>query len=47
MELFSHGTDESKNLRFETRYIGDYEYVNISRFAVLGIQLRLEEDMAT
>ena len=27
-----------------TRYIGDYEYVNISSFAVLGIKLWLEED---
>ena len=44
IEVFSQGTDESKNLRCETMYIGDYEYVNISRFAVLGIKLWLEED---
>ena len=34
--VFSQGTDDSKNLRCETLYIGDYEYVNISSFAVLG-----------
>ena len=44
IELFSQGTDESKNLRCETLYIANYEYVNISRFAVLDIELRLEED---
>ena len=38
------GTDDSINLRCETLYIGDYEYVNISSFAVLGIKLWLEED---
>ena len=38
------GTDDSKNLRCETLYIGDYEYVNISSFAVLNIKLSLEED---
>ena len=25
-------------------YIGDYEYVNISRFAVLSLKLLLKED---
>ena len=35
--------DSSKNLRCETLYIGNYEYVNISRFAELGIKLWLEE----
>ena len=44
IEVFSQGTDDSKNLRRETLYIGDYEYVNISSFAVLGIKLWLEED---
>ena len=44
IEVFSQGTDDSKNLRCETLYIGDYEYVNISSFAVLGIKLWLEED---
>ena len=43
-EVFSQGTDDSKNLRCESLYIGDYEYVNISNFAVLGIKLWLEED---
>ena len=38
------GTDDSKNLRRETLYICDYEYVNISSFAVLGIKLWLGED---
>ena len=44
IEVFSQETDDSKNLRCETLYIGDYEYVNISSFAVLGIKLWLEED---
>ena len=35
---------KDRNLRCETLYIGDYEYVNISSFAVLGIKLWLEED---
>ena len=39
MEVFSQGTDDSKNLRCETLYI-----VNIFNFAVLGIKLWLEED---
>ena len=42
--VFSQGTDDSKNLRCETLYIGNYKYVNISSFAVLGIKLWLEED---
>ena len=40
MEVFSQGTDNSKNLTCEN----NYEYVNISSFAVLGIKLRLEEN---
>ena len=44
LQVFSQGTDDSKNLRCGTLYIGDYEYVNISIFAVLGIKLWLEED---
>ena len=43
IEVFSQGTDDSKNLRCETLYIGDYEYVNIFSFAVLGIKLWLEK----
>ena len=35
---------DPKYLRCETLYIGDYEYVNISIFAVLGIKPWLEED---
>ena len=42
IEIFSQGTDDSKTLRCE--YIADYECVNISSFAVLGIKLWLEED---
>ena len=42
--VFSQGTDDSKYLRSETVYIGDYEYVIISSLAVLGIKLWLEED---
>ena len=30
--------------KFETMYIGDYEFVNISSFAVLNKKLWLEED---
>ena len=44
MEAFSYGTDDSKNLRCETLCIGDYVYVNIPSFPVLGIKLWLEED---
>ena len=44
VEVFSQGTEDSKSLRCETLYISDYEYVNISSFAVLGIKLWLEED---
>ena len=40
---FSH--DDYKSLRCETLYIGDYEYVNVSSSAVLGIKLWLEEDI--
>ena len=40
---FSQGTDDSKNLRRETLY-DNYEYVNISSLAELGIKLWLEED---
>ena len=43
-EVFSHGTDDSKNLRCETLYIGDHKYVNTSSFAVLGIELWPEDD---
>ena len=42
--VFSQGIGDSKNLRYETLYIGDDEYVNISSFAVLGIKLWLEEN---
>ena len=44
IEVFSQGTDDSKNLRCETLYVGDYEFVKIFSFAVLGIKLWLEED---
>ena len=44
IEVFSQGTDDPKNLRRETLYNGDYEYVSISSFSVLGIKLWLEED---
>ena len=44
IEVFTQETDDSKNLRCETLYIGDYIYVNTSNFAVLGIKLWLEED---
>ena len=44
IDVFSQGTDDSKYLRCETLCTGDYEYVNISSFAVSGIKLWLEED---
>ena len=44
IEAFSQWTDDSKNLRLETLYIADYEYINIIRFAVLDIKLWLEEN---
>ena len=37
-------THDSENLRCETLYIGNYENVNVSIFAVLSIKLSLEED---
>ena len=44
IRVFSKGTDDFKNLRRETMYIADYEYVNISSFAVSDLKLWLEED---
>ena len=44
IEVFSQGTDDSKNWRCETLYIADHEYINITSFAVLDIKLWLEED---
>ena len=44
IEVFFQVTDDSKNLKCETLYIGDYENVNISSFAVLGTKLWLEDD---
>ena len=44
IEVFSQGTDDSKNVGCETLYIADYEYINITSFAVLDIKLWLEED---
>ena len=42
--FFCQGASDSNNLRYEALYIGNYEYVNISSFSALGINLRLEED---
>ena len=45
IQVFSKGTDDSsKYLKYEALYIANYEYVNISSFAVLDIQFWLEED---
>ena len=44
IEVFSQGTDNLKNLRFESLYFGDEENVHISFLARLGIKLWLEED---
>ena len=44
IEVFSQGASDSNNLRCETLYIGNYEYVNISSFSALGINLWLKED---
>ena len=40
IELFSQGTDDSPNLRFETLVIADYEYVKIYNFTLLNITLQ-------
>ena len=37
-------TDDSENLRRETRYISVYECVNISTFALSDVKLWLEDD---
>ena len=39
IEVFSQGTNNSQHLRCETLYIGDYECVNFSSFAVLSISV--------
>ena len=44
IDIFSQGASDSNNLRYETLYIGDYEYVNITSFSALDINLWLEED---
>ena len=44
VKVFSQGTDDSKSLKYETLYIADYEYINITSFAVSDIKLWLEED---
>ena len=44
IEVFSQRNGDSKNLRCETLYIADCEYINITSFAVLDIKLWLEED---
>ena len=44
MDVFSQGASNSNNFRYETLYIGNYEYVNISSFSALGINLWLEVD---
>ena len=42
-EVVSQGTDYSKNLKCKTLYITDYKYINIFSFAVLDINLWLED----
>ena len=44
IEILSQGTHDLKNLKCETLYIVNYEYVNISSFSVLDIKLSREED---
>ena len=43
LRFFPKGSTTQKNLICGILYIGDYEYVNISSFAVLGIKLCLED----
>ena len=44
LQKLKEQADDSKNLRCETLYISDYEYVNIPTFALSDIKLWLEED---
>ena len=44
IDVFHQRTDDFKNLRYETLYIADYKYVNISGFAALDMKLWLKED---
>ena len=44
-EPFSQGTYDSQTLRYETLVTADYEYVKISRIAVMDIKLWLKEDL--
>ena len=44
-ELFSQGTYDSQNFRYETRIIANYKYVKISRAAVTDIKLWMKEDL--
>ena len=44
-ELFSQGTYDSQNSRYETLAIADYEYAKISRTAVMDMKLWMKEDL--
>ena len=44
-ELFSQETYCFQNLRYETLVIADYEYVKISRIAVMNFKLWMKEDL--
>ena len=43
IELFSKGTYDSQNLRYEALATADYEYVKISRIAVTDINLWMKD----
>ena len=44
LNVKSQGANNSKHLRCKILYIVDYEYVNITGFAVLDVRLGLEEE---
>ena len=43
--LFSQGTYDSQNLRYETLVIDDHEYVKVSRITVMDIKLWMKENL--
>ena len=44
VKLFSQGTSDAQNLRYETLAAANYEYVKISSFAMLDMKFWMNED---